>query len=41
VYLSVAHVRNDGVAAISASAGSTVGAGMSQSGVMTGMRHVF
>lgn len=41
VYVSVGHIRNDGAAAIAASAGSTVGVGMSQSGVMTGVRHVF
>ena len=41
VYVSVGHIRNDGAAAIAASAGSSVGVGMSQSGVMTGMRHVF
>jgi predicted porin len=41
VYVSVAHIRNDGAAAIAASAGSSVGVGMSQSGVMTGLRHTF
>jgi predicted porin len=41
VYVSVGHIRNDGAAAIAASAGSSIGVGMSQSGVMTGMRHVF
>jgi predicted porin len=41
LYVSVAHIRNQGAAAIAASAGSSVGVGMRQSGVMTGMRHTF
>lgn len=41
VYVSIGHIRNDGAAAIAVSAGDTVGVGMSQSGVMTGMRHTF
>jgi predicted porin len=41
MYVSLGHIRNDGAAAIAASAGSTVGVGMRQSGVMTGMRHTF
>jgi predicted porin len=41
VYAMAGHIRNRANAAVSLSAGGTVGAGMSQSGVMTGIRHVF
>lgn len=41
IYAMVGQIRNKGAAAVSLSAGGTVGAGMSQSGVMVGMRHVF
>ena len=41
VYATVGHISNDGTAAISVSAGGSVGAGMSQSGVMAGVRHFF
>jgi predicted porin len=41
LYVSLGHVRNDGAAAIAVSAGSSVGVGMNQSGIMTGMRHTF
>lgn len=41
VYAMLGHMKNRGTAAVSVSAGGTVGAGMSQTGVMAGMRHVF
>lgn len=41
VYLTVGNVRNDGAAAVSVSAASTAGAGMSQSGIAAGLRHSF
>jgi len=41
VYAMTGHMRNEGTAAHSLSAGATVGAGMSQSGVMAGIRHTF
>ena len=41
VYASVGHISNDGAAHISVSAGDSVGVGMNQTGVMTGIRHVF
>ncbi|MDP3841204.1 MAG: porin [Oxalobacteraceae bacterium] len=41
VYASAGHIRNDGTAAIAAGAGDTVGAGMNQTGIMTGIRHSF
>lgn len=41
IYGSLAHINNKGAAAIAVSAGASVGAGMSQSSVMTGIRHSF
>ena len=41
VYTTVGHISNGGAAAISVSAGGSVGAGMNQSGVMAGVRHFF
>lgn len=41
VYAMAGHMRNGGTAAVSLSAGGTVGAGMSQSGLMAGIRHMF
>jgi predicted porin len=41
VYATVGHVRNRGTAAVAVDAGGTIGAGMSQSGIMTGVRHFF
>ena len=41
VYLTAGRASNDGNAAFSASAGGAVGAGLSQTGVMAGMRHAF
>ncbi len=41
VYLTTGHVSNSGTSAISVSAGGSVGAGLSQTGVMTGIKHTF
>jgi predicted porin len=41
VYAMAGHMRNAGSAAVSLSAGGAVGAGMGQSGVMAGIRHLF
>jgi predicted porin len=41
VYAMTGHMRNGGSAAVSLSAGGTVGAGMGQSGLMAGIRHTF
>lgn len=41
LYTTVGHVSNSGTAALAVDAAGTVGAGMSQSGVMVGMRHFF
>lgn len=41
IYLTTAFVSNGGTAAFSASAGGTVGPGLSQTGVMAGLRHFF
>lgn len=41
VYAMLGRMRNEGTAATSVSAGGTVGAGMSQTGIMTGIRHTF
>lgn len=41
VYASVGHIRNDGNAAIAVGAGDSVGVGMNQTGIMTGIRHSF
>jgi predicted porin len=41
VYTSAGHISNDGVSAVALDVGGTVGAGMSQNGVMAGIRHSF
>ena len=41
VYATVGHVSNRGTATVAVDAGGTIGAGMSQSGIMTGVRHFF
>ncbi|HJV81570.1 porin [Noviherbaspirillum sp.] len=41
VYTSFGHINNDGAAAIAVSAGSSVAAGVDQSGMMVGVRHFF
>ena len=41
VYGSVGHIRNNGNAAIAVGAGDSVGVGMSQTGIMAGIRHSF
>lgn len=41
VYAMLARMKNKGAAATSVSAGGTAGAGMSQTGVMLGLRHTF
>jgi len=41
VYAMAGHMRNKGSAAVSLSAGGTVGEGMSQSGLAAGIRHTF
>lgn len=41
VYAAVGTMDNEGTAAISLDAGGTVGAGLRQSGIMTGLRHSF
>jgi len=41
VYAAVGHVANDGAAAIALSAGGSVGVGLSQNGVITGIKHAF
>jgi predicted porin len=40
-YAMTGHMRNKGAAAVSLSAGGTVGVGMGQTGVMLGLRHSF
>jgi predicted porin len=40
-YVAVGHVANKGRAAIALSAGGTVGVGMAQNGVITGIKHAF
>ena len=40
-YVAVGHVGNQGAAAIALSAGGSVGAGMAQNGVITGIKHAF
>ncbi|MGZ5201509.1 MAG: porin [Telluria sp.] len=40
-YVSLAHMRNEGKAALSVSAGGTVGPGLGQNGLMIGLRHAF
>lgn len=41
LYATAGHMRNKGSSAVSLSAGGTVGAGMSQSGLAAGIRHSF
>lgn len=41
VYLMAGYLNNDGAAAISLSAGGSVGAGMVQKGLLTGIKHTF
>lgn len=41
VYTSVGHMNNGGTAAYAVDGGGTVGAGMSQNGIMAGVRHFF
>jgi predicted porin len=41
LYTSLGTIRNAGSAAVALDAGGTVGAGLNQAGVMTGMRHTF
>jgi predicted porin len=41
VYLAAGHIRNAGSAAVSLSSGGTVGAGMSQNGMIAGIKHTF
>lgn len=40
-YAAAGRMKNSGVAAVSLDAGGTVGAGMAQNGLMTGLRHAF
>ena len=40
-YVAIGHVANKGRAAIALSAGGTVGVGMAQNGVITGIKHAF
>jgi predicted porin len=40
-YLAVGHVANKGSAAVALSAGGSVGVGMAQNGVITGIKHAF
>jgi predicted porin len=41
LYTSVGHIDNDGASAAALDAGGTVGAGLSQNGMMVGLRHHF
>lgn len=41
VYLMGGYINNDGAAAIALSAGGTVGAGLNQKGLLTGIKHTF
>jgi predicted porin len=41
VYASLGYIQNEGTAAIPVDAGGSVGTGMNQTGVMTGVRHLF
>jgi predicted porin len=41
VYVAAGHITNDGSAAVALSSGGTVGAGLSQTGVITGIKHSF
>jgi predicted porin len=40
-YVAIGHVSNDGTAAVALSAGGSVGAGLAQNGVITGIKHSF
>jgi predicted porin len=40
-YVSLGRMKNEGTAAISVSAGGTVGPGLSQTAMMVGLRHSF
>lgn len=41
LYTSIGHLDNDGASAVALDAGGTVGTGLSQNGVMVGLRHHF
>lgn len=41
VYVAVARMNNDGKAAVALSAGGSVGAGLNQNGIITGIKHSF
>lgn len=41
VYASIGHIDNDGGSSVALDAGGSVGAGLSQNGVMAGLRHSF
>jgi predicted porin len=41
VYVAAGHIVNDGSAAVALSSGGSVGAGLSQTGVITGIKHAF
>jgi predicted porin len=41
VYAAAGRIRNNGTAAVSLSAGGSVGAGLSQTGVLAGIKHTF
>jgi predicted porin len=41
VYVAAGRIRNNGLSAVALSAGGSVGAGMTQTGVITGIEHVF
>jgi predicted porin len=41
IYLAAGHIRNDGNATVSLSSGGSVGPGLSQNGVITGIKHSF
>lgn len=41
VYVAGGYIRNQGTAAVALSSGGTVGAGMSQTGLLTGIKHSF
>jgi len=40
-YVSVGHMSNGGTAAVAVDGGGSVGVGMSQTGLMVGIRHFF
>ncbi|RZA31155.1 MAG: hypothetical protein EOP92_32640 [Lysobacteraceae bacterium] len=41
VYLAAGRIDNDGAAALTLTAGGSVGAGLSQTGVIAGIKHAF